>query len=99
MASPPFWHIFCIVQVPYGVLLSGGLDSSLVASIANREYKSLGNVDKLRSFCIGLKGSPDIAAAEKVTGAGDQLFLVGRQALLVALKVLYCLHPCQNRKL
>lgn len=55
-----------LAEVPYGVLLSGGLDSSLVASIANREYKKLGNNDKLRSFCIGLKGSPDLAAAEKV---------------------------------
>lgn len=53
-------------EVPYGVLLSGGLDSSLIASIAHREYKKLGNADVLRSFCIGLEGSPDIAAAEEV---------------------------------
>ena len=53
-------------EVPYGVLLSGGLDSSIVASIAAREYKKLGNLDVMRSFCIGLEGSPDIAAAEKV---------------------------------
>jgi len=52
--------------VPFGVLLSGGLDSSLVASVAAREYKAAGNSDPLRSFCSGLKGSPDIAAAEKV---------------------------------
>jgi asparagine synthase (glutamine-hydrolysing) len=55
-----------MAEVPYGVLLSGGLDSSIVASIAAREYKSLGNVDTMRSYCIGLKGSPDLAAAEKV---------------------------------
>lgn len=55
-----------MAEVPYGVLLSGGLDSSLVAAIAAREYKALGNVDCMRSYCIGLKGSPDLAAAAKV---------------------------------
>jgi len=55
-----------LAEVPYGVLLSGGLDSSLVAAVTQREYKKQGGMDKLRSFCIGLKGSPDILAAEKV---------------------------------
>ncbi len=55
-----------LAEVPYGVLLSGGLDSSLVASVTHREYKKQGGQDQLRSFCIGLKGSPDIAAAEQV---------------------------------
>merc|ERR1711892_332587 len=55
-----------LAEVPYGVLLSGGLDSSLVASCALREHNRLGTGEKLRSFCIGLKGSPDLKAAETV---------------------------------
>ena len=55
-------------DVPFGVLLSGGLDSSLVASISSRILKnnpsSFGN--KLHTFSIGLKNSPDILAARKV---------------------------------
>jgi asparagine synthase (glutamine-hydrolysing) len=55
-------------DVPFGVLLSGGLDSSLIASIASRILKnspgSFGN--KLHTFSIGLKNSPDILAARKV---------------------------------
>ena len=60
-------------DVPWGVLLSGGLDSSLVASIASRIIKKSKNESdhytwfpRLHSFCIGLKNSPDIKAAAKV---------------------------------
>lgn len=61
-----------MTDVPWGVLLSGGLDSSLVASIATRllKEKSASNAtimyDKIHSFSVGLKGSPDLAAARKV---------------------------------
>ncbi|KAF1789895.1 Nucleophile aminohydrolase [Phytophthora cactorum] len=58
-------------DVPWGVLLSGGLDSSLVASIAVREKQKLvaqgGEwINKIHSFTIGLENSPDLKAAQEV---------------------------------
>lgn len=54
-------------DVPWGVLLSGGLDSSLVASICSRHIsRRSSSFPKLHSFTIGLEGSPDIQAAKKV---------------------------------
>lgn len=61
-----------MADVPWGVLLSGGLDSSLVASIAVREKKKLaldgqeGWLNKIHSFTIGLEDSPDLQAAKQV---------------------------------
>ena len=49
---------------PLGCLLSGGLDSSLVAGILARKLKEKGK--QLETFSIGLKGSPDIEAAQNV---------------------------------
>ena len=61
-------------DVPYGVLLSGGLDSSVVAAIAagfaSRRVETDGEEKawwpRLHSFAIGLEGSPDLEAAQKV---------------------------------
>ena len=52
-------------DAPWGVLLSGGVDSSLVAAIATRIRRGLG-LPSLRSFSIGLAGAPDLAAARRV---------------------------------
>ncbi len=47
-------------DVPYGVLLSGGLDSSVIAAIAQKYASS-----QLHSFAVGLKGAPDLLAAQR----------------------------------
>lgn len=54
-------------DVSWGVLLSGGLDSTIVASLACKLAKDIrDDYPTVHSFCIGLEGSPDIEAAEKV---------------------------------
>ncbi len=61
-------------DVPFGVLLSGGLDSSLVSSIVNRHAemrvedheKSRAWWPRMHSFCIGLENAPDFENARKV---------------------------------
>ena len=61
-------------DVPYGVLLSGGLDSSVISAIAKKyapkriETNSMQDAwwPQLHSFAVGLKGAPDLIAARKV---------------------------------
>ena len=61
-------------DVPYGVLLSGGLDSSVISAVAERfsEHRIEDNSQsrawwpRLHSFAVGLKGAPDLAKARMV---------------------------------
>ncbi|CAN6823503.1 hypothetical protein HID58_055817 [Brassica napus] len=59
-----------MTDVPFGVLLSGGLDSSLVASITARHLAGTKAAKRwgpqLHSFCVGLEGSPDLKAGKEV---------------------------------
>ena len=61
-------------DVPYGVLLSGGLDSSIISAIAEKysemrienDSQTKAYWPRLHSFAVGLKGAPDLAKARMV---------------------------------
>lgn len=76
-----------IADVPVGISLSGGLDSSIIAMLANQ------NSDHLHSFAVGMEGSEDLKAARKMadilgTNHHERIYS-GEEILSVLPRVIY----------
>jgi asparagine synthase (glutamine-hydrolysing) len=76
-----------LADVPVGISLSGGLDSSIVAVLANQE------IEHLHSFAVGMEGSEDLAAANKMAGIlgthHHERIYTEREMLAALPKVIY----------
>jgi len=86
-------------DVPFGVLLSGGLDSSVIASLAAQYVKQRTNsgsgvsVGRLHTFSVGMKSSPDLVAARRVAefigSTHHELVFTFDQALQIVHEVIF----------
>ncbi len=76
-----------LADVPVGVSLSGGLDSSIVTALAREE------TERLHSFAVGVEGSPDLEAARQMSRYLDTIhheYVYNTQDMIEALpNVLY----------
>ena len=75
---------------PFGCLLSGGLDSSIITAIVNKliNEKELSK-KKVNTFSIGLENSPDLIHAEKMAlhiGTNHKSFIVSEKEMLEAIE-------------
>jgi asparagine synthase (glutamine-hydrolysing) len=71
-----------IADVPVGISLSGGLDSSIIAMLASRDS------EHLHSFAVGMEGSEDLRAARKVAtllGTNHHERIYNEQEMMAAL--------------
>ena len=78
-----------VADVPVGVFLSGGLDSSIIAALMREE------IPDLHSFAVGMDGAPDLAAAREVArhlGTHHHEYIYTREEMLQLLSsVIYYL--------